>query len=852
MLSPWMVGTGVGYRAVPENVSPTGESLSERDSQHTVMNASSVRATAGVDARILDFKQEIGDFEPGETVVAKVEVENTGDVRHTFFVGYGVQGPDREWYNNDGQTGTTVTLDPYETEWVRLRWTVESDAPPGEYGSRTSVWEESDRDNLHTRLADRSKSNVFEVVEATNRPPDAEMECTDTDVSVGETVTCTADRSTDSDGSIESYEWNVDGRDIDSGETLSYTFDHAGDYGIGVTVTDDDGATSAASRMIDVEEDNERPVADISCSPTEVAVGEVVECSAGESYDSDGTIREFDWNLEDGTNLVGDDMVHTFSESGLYSVELTVTDDEGATDETTETIRVEEENEPPTADISCSPTDVTVGETVECWADGSADSDGTIEAFDWSFGDGTTDFGENVTHTFEEPGTYSVELEVTDDSGVSDTASETVYVAETTKPPAVELSCSPTEVTVGEPVECWADGSADSDGTIEEFDWSFGDGATGFGEDVTHAFEEPGTYSVELEVTDDDELTASESVTISVETDNEGPNAHISYSPTNLERGDTVRFDASESTDPDGRITEYRWQIGDTVKYGETVRHTIEETGDYDVELVVTDGDGASDTATQSVSVLKGPTAEFSFSPKQPQSGQSISFEAERDSRIERYEWDFDGDGEYEASGRKVTQQFDSAGKHSVKLHVVGKGGMDNTATEIVTVQQNAYFQLTANRATVEAESGTAVVMFSASNHVNDESLQVKLELDLPAEGVSIQSVAGESPVSRKSTDFFEVEAGADESFRVRLQVNEPGAYDIGGKAVYYYAGQDDRRSQNVGPITVGTKAAVEKAAAEETKADGLDSTTETPGFGPGVAVAGLVVAVWIASRWRP
>jgi uncharacterized membrane protein len=122
---------------------------------------------AVVNAQITDFQVIDGPHKPGDEVGATVTVENTGDSTHTFFVGYSAIGPDGEYYDNDGQTGRTVTLSPGESDRVYVSWTVEADAPLGEYGVVASVWEESDRDNLDNRLDERTKSNAFTVEEET-------------------------------------------------------------------------------------------------------------------------------------------------------------------------------------------------------------------------------------------------------------------------------------------------------------------------------------------------------------------------------------------------------------------------------------------------------------------------------------------------------------------------------------------------------------------------------------------------------------------------------------------------------------------------------------------------------------
>jgi PKD repeat protein len=74
-------------------------------------------------------------------------------------------------------------------------------------------------------------------------------------------------------------------------------------------------------------------------------------------------------------------------------------------------------NQPPSADFSASCN------LLECTFDGtdSEDSDGTIESYEWDFGDGNTDStqGETATHPYGAPGPYTVKLKVTDDDGAS-------------------------------------------------------------------------------------------------------------------------------------------------------------------------------------------------------------------------------------------------------------------------------------------------------------------------------------------------------------------------------------------------------------------------------------------------
>jgi PKD repeat protein len=81
-------------------------------------------------------------------------------------------------------------------------------------------------------------------------------------------------------------------------------------------------------------------------------------------------------------------------------------------------------NLPPTADFTYTTSDLTA-----YFTDQSADSDGSVVAWDWDFGDGNTSTAQNPSHTYAADGTYTVSLTVTDDGGATDTTSQSVTVS---------------------------------------------------------------------------------------------------------------------------------------------------------------------------------------------------------------------------------------------------------------------------------------------------------------------------------------------------------------------------------------------------------------------------------------
>jgi outer membrane protein OmpA-like peptidoglycan-associated protein len=137
--------------------------------------------------------------------------------------------------------------------------------------------------------------------------------------------------------------------------------------------------------------------------------------------------------------------------------------------------------------------------------------------YQWEFGDGSTGTGLLATHGYDSPGTYTATFTASN-SGSTDSRSLTVEVQRPPQPAElISLNATPNPVEAGRQVSF---SSNVRGSTPLTYAWEFGDGDTGSGRSPSHTYDEPGTYTVELTVSNEVEgetVTDSRSLTVTVE-----------------------------------------------------------------------------------------------------------------------------------------------------------------------------------------------------------------------------------------------------------------------------------------------------------------------------------------------
>ena len=291
----------------------------------------------------------------------------------------------------------------------------------------------------------------------------------------------------------------------------------------------------------------------------------------------------------------------------VISVALTVTG--CGWDQTVSSVDDLESAEPPSAATAVSASSGTVPFEVRFDAADSSAAEGTeIAQYDWTFGDGATASGVEVTHVYRSTGTFTATLTVTDERGMTDQESVEITV-QANQGPEADFAVSPQNPFTQASITFDASASTDAAGlrghAIADYRWVFGDGTQSEGQVVTHQYADDGDYEVKLTVADDGGATSSMVRTVSVR--NRAPQASIQASSKRGSAPLTVDFSAADASDPDGSVQKYAWEFGDgSGASGRSASHTYAASGEFTVRLTVTDDDGATDSATLSVDVESG------------------------------------------------------------------------------------------------------------------------------------------------------------------------------------------------------------------------------------------------------
>lgn len=167
------------------------------------------------------------------------------------------------------------------------------------------------------------------------------------------------------------------------------------------------------------------PIAKFFFSPKQGEYPLKVSFDASASSDPDGVIVSYHWSFGDDSTGEGEKISHTYTTKGIYTVTLTVTDNDGLKKTSKDKVYV---SKPPVAKFEMNRSRGVAPLTINFDASKSYDPDGTITKYSWDFGDNYYGTGKTISHTYTESGNYAVFLTVCDNHSVSATTQLKVEV----------------------------------------------------------------------------------------------------------------------------------------------------------------------------------------------------------------------------------------------------------------------------------------------------------------------------------------------------------------------------------------------------------------------------------------
>jgi len=497
---------------------------------------------------------------------------------------------------------------------------------------------------------------------------------------------------------ISTYSWNFGDGTAGSGSNVTHKFGAGNNFVVTLTVINDRGLAASQSQTLSVIP-AALPTPSFTVSPLTPAVNQVVFFNGQASTAGQGhTIESYRWNFGDGTSGSGSTVTHAFTATGTYSVQLTVTDDLGASVTSGGTQVAVGAVPTPTANFTFSPASPVPGASV--LFDGSSSTPGvghTLRSYAWTFGDFAPAPGATLvrpSHAYSAAGTFTVTLMVTDDVGQTSVNSKAITVSNApVTPPSASFTFSPSAPVPNQAVLFNAASSTAGAGhTLASYAWTFGDAATATGVAPSHPYSAAGTFTVTLTVTDEIGQTSVTSKTVTIAPAvGTPPTARFTFSPAAPVPNQAVLFNASSSTPGVGHTipsTGYAWNFGDgATGTGVTPSRSYSAAGTYTVTLTVTDETGQTSVISQAVTVATAvgtpPTARFTFSPSAPAPNQAVLFNASSSTpgaghTIPSYAWTF-GDGTT-GTGVTATRAYSTAGTYSVQLKVTDEIGQSTTS----------------------------------------------------------------------------------------------------------------------------------------------------------------------------
>jgi len=466
--------------------------------------------------------------------------------------------------------------------------------------------------------------------------------------------------STIASGSITGWQWDFAGQATSTQASPSHTFAAPGIYSVTLTALSDQGCTNVLTQSVTV---HPNPVAQFAMSP--VCEGSVTAFTDQSTISAPGQITGWQWAFGDGGTSTAASPSHNYASAGSFPVTLTVTSANGCQHSSTQQATVH-----PTPVSSFTYSDICASGQAQ-FQNASTVGSGSITAYSWNTGAGTSTAASPPPQTYPQAGAYNVSLTVTTDQGCTHASQQQIIVH-----PDPVAAFQFTEVCLGEPT-VFTDQSSIASGSISGWQWDLGNGNTASAASPSFTYATSGSFNVSLTVTS--AFGCSDQVSQSVPVFSV-PVASFTF--TNVCEDADVNFVNTSSG-----AASHQWDFGNgTSSSQQQPAPQSFSHGTYNVQLTVQTGSGCLDVVQQQLTVHPVPQA--AFASTQVCEGVTTVFTdnstVSGTGQVTGWQWDF-GDASNSAQP-SPTHTYNADGSYTASLTVTTANGCTDAVTLPVTV----------------------------------------------------------------------------------------------------------------------------------------------------------------------
>jgi PKD repeat protein len=540
------------------------------------------------------------------------------------------------------------------------------------------------------------------------------------------------------------FEWTFGDGTTDTSRNPSHLYSTAGEYNVSLKVTSDSGVDSIMKKVVIFS----LPIPEFTY--IKGCTGDAIAFTDSSSVPSGNAT--YSWNFGDGTASAQKNPSHVYRTASNFLATLKVTTDNGCSDFVSKVITRYPQ---PVADFVWS--EACEGDYLSMYS-ASNITEGSIKAYKWEFGDGGTSAAQTPQHLFQVAGSYDIKLVATSDKGCKDSIVKNIQVNAV---PVADFTYD--EVCEGSTVS-FKNNSSTSNGTITDYKWVFGDGATANGFLAQHNFSTGSELTVTLKAVTDKGCAGQVTKSISFKAK---PIVNFNY--TNACVGDSVSFQALPALSG-GSVAACSWTFGDgSASTSLTPKHQFPAKKSYSVSLSVTASNGCSDSLVKQVQIAAPPVSYFTTS--------SAGYREVALNPVEtyamHYDWSF-GDGST-SSEMKPVHSYSKDSSFQVVLKVTSDEGCVSSHASIVNISTVSIAEAPA----VENNKTLSVYPnpFAGAAHINyslSEGSDVKLKVtDIMGKELAVLA-SGRQMAGDYTYDFSNnTYGGLSGVYYVTLQVGE-------------------------------------------------------------------------------